>query len=172
MGASATFVIDFGSIEDAYLVAELDEIKNGGKTSFVKGDSVHFRISADVDYEIETSAGLVSNPISKDNLNSPVDEPVENEVLTFVKGESPGTSKYIKPTVPVEDAITAETWYGNNLGQIRPTGTTNVQAANADTETLGIASITYVTEYYEHELTAPASMTDVYHILVYIKAVA
>ncbi len=166
MGASATFVIDFGSIEDAYLVAELDEIKNGGKTSFVKGDSVHFRVSADVNYEIETTAGTITNGAED------VTEEVENEVLAFIKGEAPGTSKYIQPTTPVEDAITSETWYGNNLGQIAPTGSTTVQAANADEDTLGIASINYNTMYNEHILVAPSAMTDVFHILVYIKAVA
>lgn len=166
MGASATFVIDFGSIEDAYLTVELDEIKNGGKTSFVKGDSVHFRISADVNYEIETTAGNISNGLEG------VIEEIENEVLAFVKGESPSVQKYIQPTTSPESAITSQTWYGNNLGAISPSGTTNVQAANADADTLGIASINYNTAYNEHTLVAPSDMTDVFHILVYIKAVA
>jgi hypothetical protein len=166
MPATATFIIDFGSIEDAYLVAELDEVKNGGKTSFTKGDTVHFKVFSDVNYEFEVTSGTISNG------SVGVQEIIENEILSFIKGEAPSVQNYIAPLDPPESAITSQTWYGNNLGAIKPFGGTNVQADNATEETIGIASIDYITQYNEHQLVPPSGMTDVYHIIVYIKAVA
>lgn len=159
MAAVATFVVDFGSLTDAFLVAELDEDKNGGKTSFAKGDSVHFKIYADVGYTIETTAGSV-NGVPGNSIGAGV---VEAEVMLFVKGESASASKQV-------ESITSVLWYGNHLGTLSATNTT-VQASLADKDTLGIAAVDYTTEYSEHTLVPPGTMTDTYHILVYIKAV-
>ena len=87
------------------------------------------------------------------------------EVLTFVKGEAPSVSKKV---VTIDNT----TWYGNNLGAITSIGPTTVQAANADETTLGIAAVEYTSEYNQHSLVPPGDMTDTWHILVYILAVA
>ena len=159
MTAKATFVIDFGNIKDAFLTVELDEVRNNGKTSFSKGDTVHFRISSDVNYEIETTSGTI--------LNGTVDqtEELEAEVISFVKG---ATASLQKKILNIDSVF----WYGNNLGAINAVSATSVQAANANENTLGIASVNYTTEFNEHSIVPPAGMTDIYHIIVYIKAVA
>ncbi len=158
MPATATFVIDFGGAEDAYLKVSLDSVKNSGKTSFYKGDTVHFRIAADIAYTMETTSGTILNG------GVGVQELIENEVLTFIKGEPASVQEKIVN-------ITSNLWYGNNLGAIAPVAITTVQAANADQDTIGIASIDYYTDYNEHSIVPPADMTSVYHIVVYIKAV-
>ena len=158
MATSATFVIDYGSVEDAYLVAELDEERNGGKTSFSRGDTVHFRIYSDVNYTIETTSGTIQNG----NIDEP--EEMEAEVLSFVKGQAPSVTKKV-----VTMGVT--TWYGNDLGAINSIGSTTVQADNADEDTLGIASIEYTSEYNQHSLVPPGTMTETWHILVYVLAV-
>jgi len=44
MSVTASIVIDFGALENgAHIAAELDENKNGGKTTFLAGDVVYFR---------------------------------------------------------------------------------------------------------------------------------
>ena len=158
MSTTASFVIDFGSLDKAFLVAELDSVRNNGKTSFIKGDVVHFRIYSDVAYTIETTSGVVSNGTVDKT------EAIIAEVCPFVKGEAANTNKRIA-------TIDAMTWYGNNLGAITKIEENKVQAANADSTTLGIASLDYTTKYNEHSITPPGGMSDLYHLLVYIKAV-
>jgi hypothetical protein len=173
MPATATFVIDFGGIEDAYLVAELDSVKNFEKSSFTKGDAVHFKVYSDINYTIETSSGIVTgNSVGKVWDNSVlVSEDHENEVLQFVKGAKASVSKKI-------DTITAQTWYPNDplddhhLGAITAISNTEVQAADADEDTLGIASIDYTSLYAEHTISGPPLMDDIWHIIIYIKATA
>jgi hypothetical protein len=159
MSATATFVIDFGGIENAYLKVTLDSVKNNGKSSFSQGDEVFFRVAADVNYTIETTSGVINNgTVGKQEL-------ITNELLSFIKGEPASVSEKIVN-------IVSNTWYGNNLGAITSASITTVQAANADENSLGIASIDYNTDYNEHSIIPPVGMTAIWHILVYIKAVA
>lgn len=155
---TASFVIDFGGVENAFLQVALDEIKNSGKTTFAKGDSVHFKVFTDVAYTIEVTAGTISDGIT----NVPI--LVGSEILSFIKGEPASVSNKLV-------SIDSTYWYGNNLGAITAVSVSSVQAANATEDTLGIASINYYTEYNEHTLVPPVGMTDVYHIIVYLKAV-
>ena len=155
MAASATFVIDFGGIADAFLTAELDGDRNNSKTSFSKGDTVHFKVSADVNYTIEVSSGLVLNGLKEQ------EETIEAEILQFIKGEPAGVSRRLI-------SILTNFWYGNNLGLISPKSQTQVQAANANKDTLGIAAINYITKYNQHSIVPPVDMTDIFHIIVYI----
>lgn len=160
---SATFVIDFGSITDAYLTAELDESLNG-KTSFSKGDTVHFKVYSDVNYTIEVTSGTIQGSLPQ-NGGLPVSELIEDNVVSFVKGDPAGISKLFV-------SMASTIWHGNDLGAINGISNTSVQATNATEDTLGIATIGYNSRYYQHRLLPPGGMTDTYHILVYIKAVA
>lgn len=190
MAATASFVIDFGGIEDAYLTAELDSVRNNEKSSFLKGDQVHFRVMADVNYSIEVTSGTILNG------NFGVLELVENEVLSFIKGEPAGVSKKIASSINDPSPIKSFTWYPNdgnlitqyinntdktstfesivgssNLGNILPVDLKTVQAVNANKDTLGIASVSYNTDYNQHTVVPPAGMSDIWHIIVYIKAI-
>jgi len=155
---SATFIIDFGGLSDVYLSVELDSELNGNKTTFSKGDSVHFKVYCDVNFEVETTSGTVS-------IGAAVSETIEDETITFVKGEPASISKYMTGNP------NATVWYGDNLGAITKISPTSVQAANKTIDSLGIATINYPSSYTACTLTPPGSMTDTWHILVYVVAV-
>ncbi len=162
MATNATFIVNFGSLTDAYLTVELDEKKNSGKTSFLKGDTVYFKVYADCAYDIFTTSGSVSN----DGVNVP--EPIEKEILSFVYGEAPTTQKLIVPS-----SISNLIWFGsgaNNLGGINVIGNNTVQATNATSTTLGICTMDYNSQYNEHTLIPPSNMLDTWAILILIQA--
>ncbi|OYT14768.1 MAG: hypothetical protein B7C24_16590 [Bacteroidetes bacterium 4572_77] len=64
----------------------------------------------------------------------------------------------------------SSTWFGNNLGVITKSDTNQIQASGADDDTLGIASVSYTSEYNEHTLNPPSGMPTTYHIMIYIEA--
>jgi len=161
MATSATFVIDFGSVENAFLVVELDSVKNSEKTSFQSGDEVFFKIYSNSNYQIEITAGTVTDGLAN------VEEQITDEVISFVKGDTATTQKKIKITSALQT-----TWFGNNLGTLSIADVNKVRAASADSDSLGIAFLTYTSEYNEHSIVPPESMSSIYRILVYIKAIA
>lgn len=164
MTTTATFVIDFGSVENAFLSAELDSTANNEKTSFVAGDPVHFKVSANTNYMIEVTSGTFTNDINPSTPDGHWVDTVTGEVVSFIKGSPATTQKMI-------DNILSSVFHGNDLGVITITDTTQIQANDSTDDSIGIATISYESSHFKHTLVPPISMTSVYHIVVYITAI-
>jgi len=162
MATTATFVVNFGGVDNAFLSVALDEIKNNNKTTFQKGDPVHFKIYSNCNYVIEKTSGTISDGLKN------VKEDIKDFICSFIKGAPASTDKKI---VNILNQTFYPTSAVNTLGTIDIVDITNVQIQNATTDTLGIAKIDYQSEYDEYTLIPPGDMTDVYYILIYIEAI-
>jgi hypothetical protein len=157
MSVTASIVIDFGALENgAHIAAELDENKNGGKTTFLAGDVVYFRVYADIAYAITPTSGDVVKALSS------VESETIGEILAFVKTKQAGVQKKIKP------GTLSWTWYGNNPGNLLKTGATEVTIDTALEAPLAVGKVEYKSEYDLWTLTPPAGMASEYAILILV----
>ena len=160
MTVQASIIVDFGALEEGgHLSAELDSEKNSSKTTFLQGDAVYFRVYASCEYDIRLTSG---SAVKEDTVISDT----IHETASFILSSSFATGKLIKDGTL--DA--APVWYGNNLGDIKKTGHTQIALVNDIDDPLGICKISYNTEYDLWKLTPPASMPSEYAILILISA--
>lgn len=157
--ANATIVVDFGAlVVDFHLSAELDNDLNGGKSSFQTTDAVYFRVYAGGEYSVAVTAGTVQKTQAKKAVAA------DPEVVNFIHGEPGSVTKPIK-------TITRSLWLGNALGSISKIGDTSVKASGASKTNIGVAQVSYDTEYDVWKLTPPASAPSVFAILIVITPV-
>lgn len=124
---------------ESYIVMELDEERNNGKTTFSKADKVvYLRVYSNKPYGVVVTGGSAVKIAA--NIVKAIEPP---EMLAFVYLQDASTSK------PVNGALTAATWYGANLGALSllPNSYNKIRASNATAETLGIADVSYNTIY-------------------------
>jgi len=156
-----SIVVQFGAQKDAYLAAELDDDLNNGRSSFLPGDAVWFRVYSDVSYTVKASSGTVLQSPSTYKSGS------EEEVLQFPLEKVASVSK---PIV----TFTAPIWYGTAPPHF--TGATNGLKIlsqtefqiNDDTKPY-IGKVTYTTKYHTWKLTPPTITIPDYSILVVIQ---
>ncbi len=135
---TASIVVQFGERSDAVLVAELDQDKNGGKTSFAPGDAVWFRVYADTGYSVHQSSG---NTAQSGGGTSD-----ETEQLVFAFEDTARVAKPIK-------ALGAATWYGASPGSVTKLGTNQVRIPKNDKPYVG--KLEYKADYDSWKLTPP-----------------
>ena len=153
---TASIVVDFGFLNaDGHIMAELDAEKNMDKTSFAAGEDVYFRVYADLNYGVSSTAGRVIKQETKTETDT------ITELVSFLEVQTTTAQKLIK--------IGSEsiTWYGNDGGAITQTGTTQISVVTPE---LLIGSLEYKSEYDLWKLSPPASMSDPFSILILIKA--
>ncbi len=147
-----SIVVQFGSVTDAHLAVELDSELNGGRSSFQKGDSVYFRVYADVNYTVYESSGSTQKTQTKKTEN------VE-DLVSFLENVG-STSKYIK-------TYTSVTWYGTSGGTVTKIGATSLKCGTPTTGSIGL--VKYTTEFDVWKLTPPTFAGDSYAILIVIQ---
>jgi hypothetical protein len=156
-----SIVVQFGAEEDAFLTAELDYDLNGGRSSFLPGDPVWFRVYSDISYTVKTSAGSVSQSPSSYVTGE------EEEVIQFPLEKIATVSK---PIV----SFSSPTWYGDVPPSF--TGATNGLKKASQTEFQiddntrpYIGKVTYATQYHTWKLTPPTITIPDFSILVVIQ---
>ena len=154
---TATLVIDFSSVpEGEILQAELDEERNGGRSSFAPGDTVFFRVWASIPYTVEATAGSVTR------VEQGASEEAE-EVLSFPYTDEASVQH---PVASLGDT----TWYGTSLGTLSAAGGTSVRAAQGGAEKIGICKCRYTHQFDVWQLQSPSipAGMDEYHVLVVV----
>jgi hypothetical protein len=135
-------------IPESYIVMELDETRNKGKTTFTKIDHVvYLRIYSNKAYDVLVTGGSAVKIAA--NIVEAIPAP---EMLAFIYLQDASTSK------PVNGALTAATWYGANLGSLTlvPNSYNKIRAENATAATLGVADVSYNTIYDVWAIYRPA----------------
>ena len=160
MAVTTSIVINYGSVDDTFLVAELDSDLNGGRSSFSIGDAVYFRIYSVGSYSVECSDGFVNEFSSGTEL-------IENEIISFPYSKTASTAKKVS-------SINYSEWLGNDLGVVSIAGTntpTTLSASYGSETTLGVLRFSYYTNYDIWRLDFPGEVSDTsYSILIGIKA--
>ena len=143
MGVTASLVINFGDEKDAFLEAEINEDDNDGKTTFVAGDEVKFRIYHSGNYTVMQTTGsssLDSSNISENNII---------EQVSFAFSATSSTDKLIT-------GINSYSWIGKTLGAIQKSNYNEVSGGKADD--IGVASINYNSQYDLWTYSSPADI--------------
>ena len=117
---------------DSFLSVELDAVLNEGRTCFLYGEKVFFRVyhSPRLTITTDSSAGIIFFE-SADNEGS------LEEDISFVSTDEASTSKFIL-------SLDSYTWYGRSLGLLLQIGETSIRASNSG---LAIADVHYTTQY-------------------------
>ena len=156
---TATLVIDFSSVpEGETLQAELDDERNGSRSSFAPGDTVFFRVWASIPYQVEATAGAVSQ----------VEQGVASEVAEVLSFPHTDEASVQYPVA----ALGEVTWYGQSLGPLSAPGGTAIRAAQGGPDRIGICKCSYSHRYDVWQLQSPSIPTgmDEYHVLIVISA--
>ena len=143
MAVTASLVINFGDLDDAYLSAEINEDDNEGKTSFLAGDTVRFRIYHSGAYVVTQTAG------STTKITADVPETIADEIVTFAFAKTGNTSKFISGSL-------TGVWVGTPVGVIKQSGFNGV-SGGLDTA-IGVAEVSYASAYDLWEYSSPASI--------------
>lgn len=135
VSTTISFVTQTGA--DSNISIELDEIKNGGKTSFLSGDTVFFKIHtapADLQFVKGSSAGTVDVGAKESGIVT--------ERVIFA-GEKEVTLQKIG------DSLESCKWFGNDLGSPTLQGNRlTIQQAG-----IGVAEVSYKTSYLSGSLS-------------------
>ena len=155
MGVTASLVINFGDTDkdgesNIVLDAEVNEEDNNGKTSFLAGDTVYFRIYHSGNYTVTQTMGSTSI------YNRNVSSVITDEEVHFTFSATANTDKLITSLVNYS-------WMGNNLGAISKSNYSEVTCGVADN--IGIAKITYNTNYDLWQFNSP-STPDTYSVII------
>lgn len=155
MGVTASLVINFGDTDadgdsNIVLEAEINESDNKGKTSFLAGDTVYFRIYHSGNYTITQTMG--STAIKTSNIN----ETINDETVQFLFSATAKTDKYIV-------SLTNYSWMGNSLGAITKSNHNEVTCGVSDS--IGIATVSYNTIYDLWQFNSP-STPDTYSVVI------
>lgn len=163
MAVTASLVINFGDKDqngDANIVldAEVNEDDNGGKTSFIAGDIVYFRIYHSTNYTVTQTAGSTS--VVTNNVTTTITD----EEVQFTFSATSSTDKLIT-------TLSSYVWMGNNLGTITKSNYNEVTCGASDS--IGVAKITYNTMYDLWQFNSPPSIngSDNYSVIIGITAI-
>lgn len=157
MAVTASIVVNFGdsAAEDALLRAEIDSREtglNGGVTSFSPGESAYI-----LTYKENISSILAQVSAGSISLHSTGSRQVTQE-LSFA-GTNQASLQY--PAASIDSV----TWIGNDLGTLTYVGGASVRS---QTTGVGIAKVTYTTNFTAYRLNAPATLNGLtsFNILV------
>lgn len=171
MAVTASLVVNFGDVTDAFLEAEVNEADNEGKTSFVAGDEVFFRIYNSGTYEVIQSAGSTSLESSNNVINiAELNEEGSLEYVTFAFSGTASTDKYIH-------AFNSGNWIGTQLSEIKKSGFNEISGGlnpvTKKADKVGVAKVDYDTKYDLWKLTSPATLdgSTNYSIVIGITAI-
>lgn len=162
MAVTASLVINFGDETDAFLEAEINEEDNEGKTSFVAGDEVYFRVYNSGNYKIIQTAGSTSLESSNNVVNiSELNEEGLLEQVSFAFSATSSTDKYIHQ-------FYSGTWIGKPLGIIKKIGHNELsggvvpkeQGGSGKPDSVGVAEVDYDTKYDLWKYSSPSSLND------------
>lgn len=161
--AKASVVIEFAfsGRDGNSLVLEVNADDNNGKTTFLPGDSVYFRLYkiGDFQYNLGSTSGNIS--FIGDNYYS--DELVD---LTFTLDEPSQSSN--KPI----SSITSVYWYGTSLGTINVVDSSIFQPVNTG---YAVATVGYKSPYTKYLLSNACSFipaeTGKYLVLVHAEEI-
>lgn len=146
MAVSTSIVVNFSTGAAAetnkILKAELDEIKNEDKTSFIGGDAVFYGVYKEnvLGFTQKNSAGQIS-------FVSNV-ERTKVDTITFADTNTASLSFPVKSISSVE-------WLGTSLGSLTYIGNSQVKATNPG---CAIAKVTYKSSATIYKLQAPGTI--------------
>jgi len=163
MAVTASLVINFGDVKDAFLEAEINEEDNGGKTSFVAGDEVKFRVYHSGNYTVDQTAGSCSQD-STDNIQNVLDwNENKLEQVSFAFSGTSSTDKLIHQ-------FKSGNWIGRALGTIKKSGYNEVSGGSSTS--IGVAEIDYDTIYDLWTYSSPANLngSTTYSVVIGITA--
>jgi len=156
--AKASIVLTFAAscvAEDHFINVEMDDEKNQGKTCFLYGEKIYFRVFTnpkDMNIRLESSDGSISNEgTSYFEYEEDVQFPNVNEANT---------------QYPI-DSIISQDWLGNSLGSISISNTT-IRTSETG---VAILRLRYGVLYRSYAVTVGPKDYDEYPVLVYIEEV-
>ena len=159
-GTVATLVIDFNRVPDGeILMAELDEERNGGRTTFAPGDVVYFRVWSSIPYAVAVSAGSVFREVQGETSHA-------EEVIAFPHTAEASVQR------PIDSLDSSAVWYGPSLGPLTAPGGTKVRATNGGPDKIGVCKCGYTHKYDVWRLQPPSIPQNVneFHVLVVVFA--
>ena len=156
--AKASIVLTFAAscvAEDHFINVEMDDEKNQGKTCFLYGEKIYFRVFTnpkDMNIRLESSDGSISNEgIGYFEYEEDIQFPNVNEANT---------------QYPI-DSIVSQDWLGNSLGSISISNT----AIRTSETGVAILKLRYRVSYRSYAVTVGPRDYDEYPVLVYIEEV-
>lgn len=174
MAVTASLAINFGDTKDIFLEAEILDADNEGKTSFVAGDTVYFRVYCSGSYNTPVpTIGSVSSESTGNiaNIKSYNDEGVAEDV-TFTFSGTASTNKLIYGDIISYD------WIGTQLSEIKKSGFNEVSGGlnpiTKKADKCGVAKIDYNTIYDLWAYSSPATVggSSTYSVVIGITATA
>jgi len=150
MAVSATIQVQFSAdaASNLYIDAEINSDDNNGKTTFLPGDSVYFRVYANVTFATTPTAGTVTTE------ETGFTEELEDYVTFTEEGDTTDTVSKLIHT------LDSYTWYPSSggLGTITQADAANeVQCSGSPSNTNpGVAKVNYTTTYTLMKLTPPS----------------
>lgn len=156
MAVESSIVVEFKiscEAEVGVLSVELDAELNGGRTCFLYGEKVYFRVyySSNLTIKIETSDGVVF-------LESVDATSVEEENISFANTNEASTAKSIS-------TLDSYSWFGRSLGTLLHVGESAIRAG---TSGVAIAAVKYTTQYDVYSLTLSDRGIESYPVLVLV----
>jgi len=160
MAVTASLVINFGDVTDAYLSAEILDDDNEGKTSFSAGDTVYFRIYHSGTFDVISNIGSTSEVSANQTQNiKELTDDGNEEMVTFAFSGTASTDKLISNFISGE-------WVGTELGTIAKSGHAEVSGGikskdNGGTglpDSVGVAKIDYDTKYDLWQFNSPSDV--------------
>ena len=157
--AKASIVLTFAiscAEEDHFINVEMDDEKNQGKTCFLYGEKIYFRVFTspkDMKIRLESSDGSISNEgTGYFEYEEDIQFPNTNEANT---------------QYPI-NSIISQDWLGNSLGSILVSGDTAIRTSETG---VAILKLKYNVVYRSYAATVRTRNYDEYPILVYIEEV-
>jgi len=157
--AKTSIVLTFAAscaAEDHYITAEMDDEKNQGKTCFLYGEKIYFRvitIPKDMNIRLEPSDGSVSNEGTGY---------FEYEEDVQFANTNEANTQY-----PIDSIVSSE-WLGNSLGSISVVGDNIIRATESG---VAILRLKYGVTYRSYAATVGPRDYPEYSVLVYIEEV-
>ena len=151
-----TFAASCAEEEGHYITAEMDDEKNQGKTCFLYGEKIYFRvitIPKDMNIRLESSDGSVSNEGTGY---------FEYEEDVQFANTNEANTQY-----PIDSIISSE-WLGNSLGSISVIGDNTIRTTESG---VAILRLRYGVTYRSYAATVGPRDYPEYSILVYIEEV-
>ena len=157
MSVESSITVEFKTqceVEGESLAVALDDDLNEGRSCFLYGEKVYFRVyhSPALVITVESSDGSIF-------LESLGSSDKESENISFADTNEASVSKLIK-------AVTSYSWFGRSLGSILKTGITSIRASNTG---VAIAAVEYTTQYDVYSITLSDKGIETYPVLVLVK---
>jgi hypothetical protein len=156
MAVESSVVIEFKTsceAEDGLLSVELDDELNGGRSCFLYGEKVYFRVyhSANLTITVESSNGSVF-------LESTGATDTEEENISFANTNEASAAKTIL-------TLGSYSWFGRSLGTLLHVGGSAVRAGKSG---VAIAAVIYTTQYDVYSITLSDQGIESYPVLVLV----